>query len=199
MTLSRLNVLSESFFKKYLEEHPTTDAETKAEYDTQVAALGRDYHARHILVESRATADEMIAQLNKGADFAKLAERNSVDGTAKSGGDMGWFNLRSMADTAPEITKAVATLEKGKFTTDPVRSKFGWHIIKLDDTRAASAPAYEDVKEQVKNLVQQKKVRAYVEDLRKAAKIEKIEAPKPEAPKAEAAEPAATQPAESKQ
>ena len=177
LALTRLNLLSTALFKKYIEDHPATDAEIKAEYDAQVGSVAREYHARHILVESRAAADEIVAQLGKGADFAKLAEKNSVDGSASKGGDLGWFNLKAMV---PEFSNAVSTLEKGKFTTAPVQTKFGWHIIKLEDTRATAAPAYDDVKEQVKNYLQQKKVQAYVEDLKKTAKIEKIEPAKSE-------------------
>ncbi len=180
LSLARMNVLAEALFKKYLDDHPTTDAEIKAEYDTQIATVGHEYHARHILVESRATADDLLAQLNKGADFAKLAEKHSIDGSAKQGGDLGWFNLKTMV---PQFSNAVAALEKGKYTTTPVQTQFGWHIIKLEDTRTPTPPAFDEVKERVKNLVQQKKVRAYVEDLRKVAKVEKFEtAAKPQAP-----------------
>lgn len=191
LALTRMNLLSDALFKKYLEDHPITDAELKAEYDSQVAGVGREYKARHILVESRAAADDLIAQLNKGGDFAKLAEKNSVDGSAKQGGDLGWFNLKTMV---PQFSAAVSTLEKGKYTPSPIQTQFGWHIIKLEDTRAPAPPAFDDVKEQVKQLIQRKKIQAYVEDLKKTAKIEKIEAPKADA--APAAKPADAAPAE---
>jgi peptidyl-prolyl cis-trans isomerase C len=170
--LQRMNILSDALFKKYLEDHPITDAELRAEYESQIAASGGEYRARHILVESRATADGLLAQLNKGADFARLAEKNSVDGSAKQGGDLGWFNLKNMV---PQFSAAVAKLEKGKITAEPVQTQFGWHIIKLEDTRAANPPPFDEVKEQVKGLLQRKKIQAYIEDLKKAAKIEKAE------------------------
>jgi peptidyl-prolyl cis-trans isomerase C len=195
LALTKMNLLSEAAFKKYLEDHPITDAELKAEYELQVGTTGREYHARHILVESRAAADDLVAQLNKGGDFAKLAEKHSIDGSAKQGGDLGWFNLKTMV---PQFASAVSTLEKGKYTAAPVQTQFGWHIIKLEDTRTPAAPNFDDVKEQVKNILQQKKIRAYAEDLRKAAKIEKME-PAKQAAAAPALAPAPTEkPAEAK-
>ena len=189
--LQRMNVLSDALFKKYLEDHPITDAEVKAEYDLQVGATASEYRARHILVESRAAADGLLAQLNKGADFAKLAEKNSVDGSAKQGGDLGWFSLKNMV---PQFSAAVAKLEKGKLTSEPVQTQFGWHIIKLEEVRAANPPAFDDVKEQVKGLIQRKKLQAYVEDLKKTAKIEKAEPAKNAAAPAPAAAASPEQP-----
>lgn len=168
--LARMNVLMETTVQKYVEANPTTEAEIKAEYDTQVATMGRQYNARHILVESKVVADNLIQQLKAGADFAKLAEKNSSDGSAKQGGDLGWFSLGSMAKP---FADAVASLDKGKFTQEPVQTQFGWHVIKLEDFRSPAPPAFEEVKEQVKTFVQRKKVQAFVDSLRKDAKIEK--------------------------
>jgi peptidyl-prolyl cis-trans isomerase C len=173
LALARMNLLSEATLKKYMEEHPITEAEIKAEYDTQVAAMGRQYHARHILVESKAVADGLIAKLNGGADFAKVAEKESKDGSAKQGGDLGWFALSTMV---PAFAKALTQLEKGKFTTEPVQTQYGWHIIKLEDYRSPEAPAFDQVKDQVKGFVQRKKLAAYLDELRKGAKIEKTAA-----------------------
>jgi peptidyl-prolyl cis-trans isomerase C len=170
LTLARMNVLSEAALKKYMDEHPSTDAEIKGEYDTQVAAMGRQYHARHILVESKVVADGIIEKLKGGADFAKLAEKESSDGSAKQGGDLGWFALSSMV---PAFGKAVAQLDKGKYTLEPVQTQYGWHIIKLEDYRSPEPPAFDQVKEQVKGFVQRKKVQSYLEELRKGAKIDK--------------------------
>ncbi len=194
LTLARLNVLSEAALKKYMDAHPNTDAEVKAEYDTQVAAMGRQYHARHILVESKAAADSIIEKLKAGGDFAKLAEKESSDGSAKQGGDLGWFSLSSMV---PEFGKALAALDKGKYTQEPVKTQYGWHIIKLEDLRSPEAPAFEQVQEQVKGFVQRKKLQAYLEELRKTAKIEKKEPVAAAVAPAAAAAPAA-KPAEAK-
>jgi peptidyl-prolyl cis-trans isomerase C len=188
LNLARMNVLMETTVQKYVEANPTTEAEIKAEYDTQVATMGRQYNARHILVESKVVADALIQQLKSGANFATLAEKNSSDGSAKQGGDLGWFSLGSMAKP---FADAVASLEKGKFTQEPVKTEFGWHIIKLEDFRSPTPPAFEEVKEQVKTFVQRKKVQAFVDGLRKGAKIEKtLAAVEPSASAAPAAQPA---------
>jgi peptidyl-prolyl cis-trans isomerase C len=186
LSLARMNVLSEAALKKHMEANPITDAEIKAEYETQVAAMGRQYHARHILVESKAVADGLIVKLKGGADFAKLAEKESRDPSAKQGGDIGWISLGAIM---PAFGKALGALEKGKFTQEPVQTEYGWHIIKLEDFRSPEAPAFDQVKEQVKGFVQRKKLTAYMESLRKTAKIDK---PAPTATAAEPEKPAET-------
>jgi peptidyl-prolyl cis-trans isomerase C len=131
LALARMNVLLDAGLQKYLEDHPVTDAELKPEYDAQVAALPREYHARHILVDDKATADAITQDLKKGADFAKLAEQKSKDSSGKSGGDLGWFTLDSMVKP---FADAVAALQPGQLTAEPVQSQFGWHIIKLEES-----------------------------------------------------------------
>ena len=170
LALARLNVVVDAGLQKYLEEHPITDAELKPEYDAQVAAMPREYHARHILTEDKASADAVTKDLNGGADFAKLAETKSKDTSANSGGDLGWFTLDSMAKP---FADAVSALQPGQLTAEPVQTQFGWHVIKLEDSRAASPPAFDEVKAQVKTIVQRKKLQTYLEELRKGAKIEK--------------------------
>jgi peptidyl-prolyl cis-trans isomerase C len=170
IAIARMNVIVDAGLQKYLEEHPVTDAELKPEYDAQVAAMPREYHARHILVEDKASADAVTKDLKGGADFAKLAEQKSKDSSAKSGGDLGWFTLDTMVKP---FSDAVSTLQPGQLTPEPVQSQFGWHVIKLEESRAAAAPAFEEVKDRVKTLVQRKKLQSYLEELRKGAKIEK--------------------------
>jgi peptidyl-prolyl cis-trans isomerase C len=170
LAIARMNVIVDAGLQKYLDEHPVTDAELKPEYDAQVAVMPREYHARHILVEDKATADTVTKELQGGADFAKLAEQKSKDTSAKSGGDLGWFTLDTMVKP---FSDAVATLQPGQLTPEPVQSQFGWHVIKLEESRAAAPPAFEDVKDRVKTIVQRKKLQSYLEELRKNAKIEK--------------------------
>lgn len=167
---ARMNVLVDAEIKKYLDEHPVTDAELKPEYDAQVAAMPHEYHARHILVDDKATADQITKDLKGGADFAKVAAQKSKDPSGKSGGDLGWFTLDSMVKP---FADAVVALKPGEMTDQPVQSQFGWHIIKLEETRAGSAPAFDDVKERVRQMVQRKRIQTYLEELRKNAKIEK--------------------------
>ena len=170
LALARLNVVVDAGLQKWLEAHPVGDAELKPEYDAQVAAMPREYHARHILVEDKATADAITKDLKGGADFAKLAETKSKDSSNKSGGDLGWFTLDTMVKPFAE---AVSKLEPGKMTDEPVQSQFGWHVIKLEESRAPNAPAFDSVKDRVKMLLQRKKLQAYLDDLRKSAKIDK--------------------------
>jgi peptidyl-prolyl cis-trans isomerase C len=170
LALARLNVLVDAGLQKWLETHPVTDEDLRPEYDAQVAQLPREYHARHILVDDKAVADSITKDLKGGADFAKLAQKKSKDSSSKDGGDLGWFTLETMVKP---FSDAVAALQPGQMTEAPVQSQFGWHIIKLEETRVTPAPPFEDVKDRVKVMVQRKKLQSYLEDLRKNAKIEK--------------------------
>jgi peptidyl-prolyl cis-trans isomerase C len=170
LELARLNVLVEAGLQKYLEQNPVQDAELKPAYDAQVAAMPREYHARHILVEDKAAADKITQDLKAGADFAKLAAKTSKDASARSGGDLGWFTL----DTMPKpFADAVQALKPGEMTQQPIQSESGWHVIKLEDSRATTAPPFEEVKDQMKVFVQQQKLQKYLDELRDKAKVEK--------------------------
>jgi peptidyl-prolyl cis-trans isomerase C len=169
IALSRTNVLSESLLQRYLDANPITDADIKAEYDAQVAKAPPEFHARHILVADQALAEAIIKKLEAGGDFAALAKQYSKDGSAKNGGDLGWFNPQSMVQP---FSEAVAKLEKGKFTLVPVQTQFGWHVILLEDTRAASLPPLEQVKDRVKQLVQRTKIADHLKELRKTSKFD---------------------------
>lgn len=170
LAVARLNVIVDAGLQKYLEAHPVTDADLKPEYDAQVAAMPREYHARHILLEDKAAADAVTKELKGGADFAKLAETKSKDSSAQSGGDLGWFTLDSMVK---EFGDAVTAMKPGELTKEPVHSQFGWHVIKLEEARAPAPPEFESVKDRVRMLVQRKKLQGYLDELRKGAKIEK--------------------------
>ena len=171
LALVRMQVLLESGMQKYLDTHPVDDSELRPEYDRQVAALPREYHARHILVDDQAAAESITQELQKGADFEKLAKKRSKDpGTGKSGGDLGWNTLESWD---PPFAEAVRLLAPGELTKQPVHSQYGWHVIKLEESRAANAPPFEEVKDRVKTLVQRKKLATHLDELVKAAKIEK--------------------------
>ncbi len=201
MALTRNNVLSESLLQRYLKEHPITDADIQAEYDTQVATAPAEYSARHILVDDKALAEAIIQKLQAGGDFAALAKEYSKDGSAQNGGDLGWFNAQSMV---LPFADAVAKLEKGKFTLSPVETQFGWHVIALDDMRTTSVPPLNQVKDRVMQLVQRKMVATHLEELRKESKIdiEKLTAElttyatTPAEPAAAAPAPAGSAPAE---
>jgi peptidyl-prolyl cis-trans isomerase C len=171
LDLLRTQILAEAASEKYVKSHPVSDDEVKAAYDAEVANMPKEYKARHILVEKKETADEIIKQLQAGGDFAKIAKAQSKDpGSAAKGGDLGWFSAQTMVKPFGDALK---TLEKGKMTMTPVQTEYGWHVIELEDVRAPEAPAFEDVKEQVKMFAQRKKLQAYLEELRKTATIQK--------------------------
>lgn len=133
------------------------------------AAPAKEYHARHILVATEDEAKAVAAELDKGGDFAKLAEEKSSDSSGKNGGDLGWFGLGMMVKPFED---AVVALEPGK-VSDPVKSDFGWHIIKLEEVRDATPPKLDEVRDELAGELQQKAIEAKVTELTEAAKIER--------------------------
>jgi peptidyl-prolyl cis-trans isomerase C len=167
----RTRVLADAESQKYLKDKEPTDAELHAEYDTAVASMDKtEYHARHILLPSKEAAEAAIKKIKGGAKFEDVAKAESTDSSKANGGDLGWFTLARMAKPFGDAVKG---LKKGELTATPVQTQFGWHVIKLEDTRETSPPPFEQVKQQVNNGVMQKKLGAYVESLKKTAKIEK--------------------------
>ncbi len=155
-----------------------------------------EVHARHILVESEDDAKAIAAELKKGADFAELAKKKSKDPGASDGGDLGFFTKEQMV---PEFSAVAFALEPGKIS-DPVKSQFGWHIIKVEEKRNRKAPAFEQVKAQIETYVTRKAQAEYVAKLREAAKVERMDKPA-EPAKTDAktdAKPDAAKPADSK-
>jgi len=183
-------ILTQAEIENFMKTNPVTDAEIKAEYDSKIGGNNTtEYKARHILVKTEAEAKKLIAELDKGADFAKLANKNSLDGKeAQNGGDLGWFVANQMVEP---FSKAVIALEKGKYTKEPVQTQFGWHVILREDSRAQTPPPIEAVKEQLTPMLQRKKVQAMLETLRKQAKVDILMPLKDEAKPAEAPKPAA--------
>ncbi len=191
---ARKAILTQASLQAYLKANPITDADIKKEYDSKVGgANGTEYKASHILVKTEDEAKKLIAELDKGGKFAKLANKHSLDAKeSQNGGDLGWFNPSQMV--AP-FSEAVAKLEKGKYTKAPVKTQFGWHIILSEDSRKQAAPPLEAVKEQLTPMLQREKIQSMVEGLRKQAKVEILIPLKDEAPKAATPPPAATTPA----
>lgn len=169
--LARQAILARVLVTDYLDKNPVTDAETKAEYDKFVANnSGNEFKARHILVEKEDQAKAIIAQLKKGAKFEEIAKKSSKDpGSGARGGDLDWANPGSYVK---EFADALRALTKGKMTDTPVKSQFGYHIIRLDDVREAKLPKYEDVKAQIAQQMQQQKIAKFQEELRSKAKVE---------------------------
>jgi peptidyl-prolyl cis-trans isomerase C len=132
-----------------------------------------EVHARHILVATEGEAKDIEAQLKKGADFAALAKEKSKDPGAADGGDLGYFTKEQMV---PEFAEAAFKLQKGQ-VSDPVKTQFGWHIIKVEDRRTRPTPTYDEVKGQLENYVARRAQAEFVENLRKTATIERLDRP----------------------
>ena len=171
MELARQTLMIRELFANYQKANPVTDADLKAEYDKFAAANGgKEYKARHILVEKEADAQAIIASLKKGGKFEDIAKKQSKDpGSGSKGGDLDWANPSSYV---PEFTEALLKLKKGQTTDTPVKSQFGYHVIRVDDIRSAQLPAFEEVKPQIAQQMQQQKLAAFQEELRKKAKVE---------------------------
>ncbi len=192
LEMVRQSILANAFVQDYLKNSALTDAQLKAEYDKiNAKAGGNEYKARHILVATEAEAKDIIVKLNKDIkQFEALAKAKSMDpGSKVNGGDLGWFNPAGMV---PEFGAAVAKLEKGKFSAEPVKSQFGYHVILLEDSKPITPPPLEQVKEQLKQQVQRQNLKTFFDDMKAKAKIEVVGAPAVAAP---AAAPAAPVPA----
>ena len=172
LEMMKTNVLAQGFVDDYLKNTAVTDAEYAAEYaKVKEATAGTEYSARHILVEKEADAKAIIAKLKKDIkQFAALAKAQSKDpGSKDKGGELGWFDPRGMV---PEFGGAVSKLEKGKFTEEPVKSQYGYHVIVLDDSRAKEAPTLEQVKPRLTQQIQQQNLKKFLDGLKEKAKIE---------------------------
>ena len=171
LELARQSILIREMFEDFRKKNPATDAEAKTEYDKfKAQASGTEYRASHILVEKEEEAKALIAQIKGGAKFEDLAKKNSKDpGSGERGGDLDFAKPDAYV---PEFGKAMAALKKGEMTDTPVKSQFGFHIIRLDDTREAQFPAFNDVKDQIKQRLEQTKLQDFQEKLRKSAKTD---------------------------
>ena len=161
-------VIATAAIQHELETNPVSDEELKKIYQEQ-APSGSEYKARHILVKEEDAAKTLIVELDNGADFSELAKQHSTGPSGKSGGELGWFSSEQMV--AP-FSEAVAAMEKGLYTKQPVKTQFGWHVIMLDDTRDASPPPFEQLKPQLQAFVQKQRVQDYIGKLRQSATIE---------------------------
>jgi peptidyl-prolyl cis-trans isomerase C len=171
LDVMRMRILSDAESQKILKGKEPTDAQLHAEYDSAIASMDKsEYHAEHILVPTKEKAEQLIKKIKAGAKFEDVAKAESTDNSKANGGDLGWFTLTRMVKPFGD---AVKTLKKGEMTQEPVQTQFGWHIIKLLDTRDVAPPPFDQVKAQVTKAVIQKELIAYVDDLKKNAKIEK--------------------------
>ena len=171
LDIARQEIIVGAFLRDWVRKHPVSDAEVQKEYDRARAQSGdKEYRARHILVESEEQAKEVIAQLKKGAKFDELATKLSKDpGSAQRGGDLDW-SVPTAYDK--QFADAMTRLEKGKYTESPVQTRFGFHVIQLEDVRQTRFPALAEVKPRIQQQLTQHKVDELVKELRAKAKVE---------------------------
>ncbi len=167
---ARQSTIINAMLADYLRKNPMKDTEVKAEYDRYKAEMGdKQYHARHILVPTEEEAKALIVKLKGGAKFEDLAKANSKDGSAANGGDLDWA---SPGQYAADFSKAMVALQKGGVSETPVKTQFGYHIIRLDDTRPTKMPTLDEFKQQFGEQLQQRKLQMFRDELMKKAKIQ---------------------------
>jgi peptidyl-prolyl cis-trans isomerase C len=172
LDIRRKDQLAKAYLEDYVKAHPVTEAEIQATYDKAKAEpIQPEYRARHILVKTEAEAKKIIADLGaKKAKFEDLAKKQSKDpGSAKSGGALDWSDRRAFV---PEFSEALAGLKKGETTRTPVKTQFGYHVIRLDDTRQPQLPALDAVRGEIVKQLQQQRIRDAITAARAGAKIE---------------------------
>jgi peptidyl-prolyl cis-trans isomerase C len=170
LEMARQAIVIRALVADYVKKNPVSEADMKAEYEKFKAQSGdKEYHARHILVEKEDDAKAIVAKLKAGAKFEDLAKQSKDPGSASRGGDLDWA---SPASFVKPFSDAMVGLQKGQFTETPVHTQFGYHVIKLEDVRPAKVPSFEEVKPQIAEALQQQKLQAYQQELRKKAKIQ---------------------------
>ena len=171
MDMARQAVLIRAYFDDFVKANPVTDAQLKTNYDQFVAQMGdKEYKARHILVDKEDDAKAIIASLKRGDAFDKVAKEKSKDtGSKDNGGDLDWGPAGRYV---PEFGNAMKALQKGQTTDTPVKTPFGFHVIRLDDVRDMKVPKYDEVKDNLRQRAQQEQVSRLVQDLKSKAKID---------------------------
>lgn len=168
--LARQSIVIRAMVTEYLSKSPIKDEDVKAEYDKVKGAAGaKEYHARHILVDKEDDAKGIIAKIKGGAKFEDLAKTSKDPGSAEQGGDLGWAPPDAFVKP---FSEAMLALKAGEYTQAPVQSQFGFHVIKLEAVRDAQFPPFEEIKAQIAESLQQRKLQAYQQDLKKKAKIQ---------------------------
>jgi peptidyl-prolyl cis-trans isomerase C len=171
LDMARQEILVGAYLRDWVQKHPVSDDDVQKEYERAKSQTGdKEYRARHILVDSEDEAKNLIGELKKGASFSELAQKNSKDpGSKERGGDLDW-NVPAAFDKT--FSDAMVGLEKGKYTEAPVHTRFGYHIIQLDDVRQSRFPALAEVKPRIQQQIQQQRIEQLVRGLRAKAKVE---------------------------
>ena len=174
---SRVGILVAAVFEDFVDREGVTEAEFKSAYDSVKSEYsGKEYQVQHILVEKEADAKAIVAKIKAGASFSEMAKQNSKDpGSAPNGGELGWVSDKSLV---PEFSKSMVALNKGQMTDKPVKSQFGWHIIRLEDVRDSKAPPMDEIKAELKQMIvsdenwQKAKFAEMMQKLRAKAKVQ---------------------------
>lgn len=171
LAVTRLDILQQAEAERMFKDKQPSDTELHTEYETQVATLPKtEYHAHHILVATQDFANHVIERLKKGEKFDDVAKKESMDSSKDSGGDLGWFTPDHMEKP---FADAVVTLKPGEYTTTPVQTRFGWHVIELIETRPLQPPPFDQVKGRIAQILDAKRFKAYTDDLLAKAKIDR--------------------------
>ena len=169
LELQRLRLVANAMANDYIEKNPPSDADIQAIYEENLPLLtGEQYKARHILVPTKEEADSVVAQLQQGSDFVSLAEARADGPTGPNGGALDWFTLDSMP---PPFAAAVRTMTVGSYTTEPVQTDFGFHVILLEETRKQEPPAMADIRDDLASAAQRKRLDDYIKALRDSAMV----------------------------
>ena len=169
LELQRLRLVANAMANDYIEKNPPSDADIQAIYDENLPLLAAEqYKARHILVPTKEEADRVVAQLQQGSDFVALAEERADGPTGPNGGALDWFTLDSMP---PPFAAAVRTMTVGSYTTEPVQTDFGFHVILLEETRKQDPPAMADIRDDLASAAQRKRLEDYIKALRDSAMV----------------------------
>jgi len=168
--LSTQELIYTLYLQRYIVNNPVKNDEVKTEYEIFINNFDdREFKASHILLKTKTQAQKIIAKLEENDNFSTLAKESSMDESSKdNGGDLGWFEKRDMLEI---IYDEVSKLKKGEFTKSPIQTQFGWHVIKLNDTREAPLPSFEDKKTELKTTLQKRKLKQHLDELRNQAKI----------------------------
>jgi peptidyl-prolyl cis-trans isomerase C len=170
LELIRWQSIAREVTERFREQNPPSEAEIRALYEENLPRLSaRQYHARHILVATEDEAATLITQIDDGGDFAALANEHSTDGDGKSGGDLGWFTAETMVQPFGE---AIRTMEDGTYTRTPVQTQYGWHVIKVEESREGQAPDIESLRTELTSAVERRKLDEYIRGLREGAVVD---------------------------
>jgi len=170
MEVARQGILVGGFINEWMRANPVTEASIRAEYDRRVVEMsGTEYKVRHIQLDKEAQAQAIIAKLQTGSKFEDLAKESVDAGSKDAGGDIGWVSPKGLP---PSLAEIVVKLEKGKFHGSPIQTEYGFHIVKLDDSRQAVPPKYEEVQANLRQGLEQQKIAKFINDLLSKAKVE---------------------------